>query len=68
MKRDERGRVVISPSGRQTLESWAADVVHHWREEWSHRDDHPYSRLSTFLGERLLTDFDLRHVEERARR
>ena len=67
MKRNERGVVVIAPSARKTLEAWVEDVAFHWREEWAHREDHPYSRLSTFLGERFLTDFDVRDVENRVR-
>lgn len=47
--------------------AWLEDVGREWREEWSHRDDHPFSRFSTFLGERFLTDFDLREAERRIR-
>ena len=67
MKRDERGIVVIQPAARKTLESWLNDVIGNWVIEWKHREDHPYSRLSTFLGERFMTDFDFREEEKRAR-
>lgn len=66
-KRDDNGVVVIQPGARKTLESWASDVVGNWVVQWKDKD-HPYSRLSTFLGERFLTDFDMRHYEERAKR
>lgn len=58
LERDNRGVVAASDETRALLERWYEHVVYHWRAEWAHRDDHPYSRLATFLGERFLTDFD----------
>jgi hypothetical protein len=51
---------------REFLGWYVAGVRDVWEKEWRGKD-HPYSRFSTFLGERLLTDFDLRHIEPRER-
>lgn len=45
------------------LDLYVADVRATWEECWKGRD-HRYGRdFAAFLGERLLTDFDLRHHE-----
>jgi len=56
------GRLVVrhSPEIDMFLTAWFEHVAFYWREQWADREDHPYSRFATFLGERFLTDFDKR--------
>ena len=49
---------------RKVVLDWALDVRATWREHWQPRPDHRYGQdFAAFLGERLLTDCDLREVE-----
>lgn len=68
LRRDKRAVVVHSPATRKTLQHWADDVARAWLETWKGRDDHRYGKdFAAFMGERFLTDFDMRDVEDRVR-
>jgi hypothetical protein len=42
---------------------WAESVRLAWLEYWA-GEDHRYGRdFAAFMGERFMTDFDVRHVE-----
>jgi len=43
------------------MDRWVAEVVALWEQVWKGKD-HRYGRdFHAFLGERVLTDFELRH-------
>lgn len=56
---------------RDFLDGWMEDVVESWRGYWKDKGDVPPHRYSldfgAFVGERLMTDFALRHREREAR-
>jgi hypothetical protein len=66
LKRNERGVVIHSPATRKTLQAWADSVALDWSIYY--RDTvHRYSDFAAFLGERFLSDFDLRDIEQRVK-
>jgi hypothetical protein len=51
-----------SAAQRRAMDRYVATVVKDWERYWRDRPDHRYGRdFHAFLGERILTDFDLRH-------
>ena len=49
------------------LEQWVQEVADVWQSTWKSKPNHRYGRdFAAFLGERLLTDFDLRDKEPNA--
>ena len=63
----------VTPSPRETarrldesaMRSWMKAVVRAWKDQWRLHKDHRYGRdFAAFVGERLLTDFSLRDLEQ----
>jgi hypothetical protein len=52
------------------LEEWLKKVIKIWEGKWKNFEhDHRYKRdLPAFIGENFLNDFNLRHLETKARR
>lgn len=68
LRRDGRAVVIHSPATRKTLDAWTTDVVRAWQGHWRERSGHRYGKdFAAFLGERFLTDFDMRHHERKAK-
>jgi hypothetical protein len=45
------------------LRAWVVEVRHTWEGYWRQKEGHRYAHdFAAFVGERMLTDFDLRHV------
>lgn len=54
----------LTPSSRRSLDEWALETAEAWNEHWRERPDHRYGLdFAAFLGERFLTDFNLRNIE-----
>lgn len=50
-----------SSESQELLKDWLSNVIVDWRTHWADRPDHRYGRdMAAFIGERLLTDFELR--------
>lgn len=54
------GRMFARQTHRD-IEGYVREVRSVWRGHWAKRPDHRYGKdFAAFLGERLLSDFDLR--------
>jgi len=54
----------MSAELRARIREWMQDVVFAWRGYWKGKDHRYGHDFAAFVGERLLTDFDLREYEE----
>jgi hypothetical protein len=47
------------------LRVWMQGVIKAWQEHWEGRDHRYGQDFAAFVGERLMTDFELRDLERR---
>jgi hypothetical protein len=57
----------MSDIEREAMDEYVAGVVKAWEGYWRGKDHRYGQDFHAFLGERILTDFDLRHHDRTAR-
>lgn len=68
MQRDHNGRPILEVDITLPLRVWMDDVAYHWESQWKGTDHRYGQSFAAFVGERFLTDFGMRDIEQRVRR